>query len=109
MTPEIRFQIFHRDHYTCQYCGATGADGPLEVDHVLPQSERGDDDLSNLVTACRDCNRRKSGKVLVGVDDVDAFVLRPTVEDFEKSVMDTNPPAYILRSLHLVCGWMGAE
>ena len=31
----------------------------LEVDHVVPRSEGGTDDESNLVTTCRDCNRGK--------------------------------------------------
>ena len=43
----------------CQYCGACGRDVELEVDHVIPVSRGGTDDLKNLKTSCRECNRGK--------------------------------------------------
>jgi hypothetical protein len=36
----------------------------LEVDHVNPRANGGNDDLDNLVTSCWDCNRGKGAKVL---------------------------------------------
>ena len=54
----LRKAVFERDHYTCQYCGKKG--GILEVDHVIPFSKGGSDDMSNLVTSCRKCNRQKN-------------------------------------------------
>lgn len=59
---ELRDTVFRRDDYTCQYCGARG--GRLECDHVVPVSRGGPHSLSNLVTACLPCNRRKSGKTV---------------------------------------------
>jgi hypothetical protein len=53
----IRKRIFARDDYTCQYCGRRG--GPLECDHRTPLSQGGGNEESNLVTACRPCNRTK--------------------------------------------------
>jgi 5-methylcytosine-specific restriction endonuclease McrA len=32
------------------------------VDHVIPRSKGGTDDLSNLVLACNECNRTKGAK-----------------------------------------------
>lgn len=52
-----RYAILKRDKFTCQYCGARG--GELEVDHIEPRAGGGDDDDSNLATACKDCNRGK--------------------------------------------------
>lgn len=57
---EIQRTVFKRDNYTCVYCGKIG--GKLEVDHVIPFSKGGGDDLSNLVTSCRHCNRQKHDK-----------------------------------------------
>ncbi len=54
----VRFQVFKRDHFTCQYCGKGG--GELEVDHIKPVTKGGSNDMDNLITACRDCNRGKS-------------------------------------------------
>ena len=52
--------VFKRDNYTCQYCGKVG--GKLETDHIIPFSKGGTDDMDNLVTACRKCNRQKRDK-----------------------------------------------
>ena len=41
----------------CHYCGTAF---PSEVDHVIPWSRGGSDDLENLVAACYRCNRDKS-------------------------------------------------
>lgn len=57
---KIRFEIFKRDSFKCQYCGASAPDVILEIDHVIPVSKGGDDDITNLITSCRDCNRGKS-------------------------------------------------
>lgn len=54
--------IFERDNYTCTYCGAIG--GKLEGDHIIPFSKGGSDELSNLTTSCRKCNRQKKDKTL---------------------------------------------
>lgn len=57
---EIVKQVFLRDNYTCQYCGKRG--GKLEADHIIPFSKGGSDDMENLTTACRTCNRQKRDK-----------------------------------------------
>lgn len=58
----IRSKVFERDNYTCQYCHARGVE--LECDHVIPISLGGTNEMGNLVTACRDCNRSKRAKAL---------------------------------------------
>jgi hypothetical protein len=60
----VRFEVFKRDSFRCQYCGAAAPDVILEVDHIKPVSKGGTNDIMNLVTACRDCNRGKSDRVL---------------------------------------------
>lgn len=62
-----RFAVFHRDDFQCQYCGRRAPDAVLEVDHVEPVSGGGSNHIDNLVTACFDCNRGKSDKVLLNV------------------------------------------
>jgi len=59
-----RFVIFHRDSFTCQYCGRRPPEVVLEVDHIHPRSKGGTNDEINLVTSCADCNRGKSDRVL---------------------------------------------
>ena len=51
-----RQNVFKRDSYKCQYCGASK---DLTLDHVLPRSRKGRSSWTNLVTACKPCNTRK--------------------------------------------------
>ena len=55
-----RLEIFHRDHYTCQYCGRKSSQ--LTLDHVIPRYRNGEHVWENVVSACIACNRRKAGK-----------------------------------------------
>ena len=62
-----RFEVFKRDKFTCQYCGRKAPDVVLEVDHIKPVAEGGNNGILNLITSCRDCNRGK-GKTLLSVN-----------------------------------------
>ncbi len=57
----MRFQIFERDNFTCQYCGRNVKENNviLTVDHILPKKLGGSDKFDNLITSCRDCNLGK--------------------------------------------------
>lgn len=57
-----RKNIFKRDRYTCQYCGAQPGPDSLTIEHVVPRSKGGVSTWSNCVLACVDCNRRKSDR-----------------------------------------------
>jgi hypothetical protein len=56
-----RFDVFKRDGFACQYCGAVPPKALLEIDHIIPVCEGGNNDDANLVTACFECNRGKAG------------------------------------------------
>ena len=64
LSKKMRFEVFKRDKFTCQYCGRTAPDVILEVDHIKPVSKGGTNDLINLVTSCKDCNRGKGKREL---------------------------------------------
>lgn len=64
LSKRIRFEVFKRDKFTCQYCGKSAPDVVLEVDHIKPVSKGGTNEMINLVTSCFDCNRGKSDKEL---------------------------------------------
>ena len=55
-----RTEVFHRDHYTCQYCGKEVRQ--LTLDHVTPRYRGGEHVWENVVSACVACNRRKAGR-----------------------------------------------
>lgn len=48
----------------CTYCGASGNDVELEIDHIIPVAKGGSNHISNLTTSCMACNRKKGVGVL---------------------------------------------
>ena len=57
-----RVNVFTRDRYTCQYCGARPPRSQLNLDHVVPRALGGKTTWENVVCSCVDCNRRKGGR-----------------------------------------------
>jgi hypothetical protein len=56
----VRFLILQRDLYRCRICKASGV--KLEVDHIVPLSLGGSNDMDNLQALCVPCNRGKSNR-----------------------------------------------
>jgi 5-methylcytosine-specific restriction endonuclease McrA len=58
-----------RAEYLCEYCHSPErlSANRFTVDHVIPRSLEGSDDISNLALACRRCNERRYNFV-AGVD-----------------------------------------
>jgi uncharacterized protein YozE (UPF0346 family) len=60
-----RFEIFKRDKYRCQICGASSEDNKrLEIDHKIPVAKGGSNEPKNLWVLCFACNRGKSDRDL---------------------------------------------
>lgn len=57
---EIQRAVWARDRHRCRNCGAPP---PLQIDHILPVSRGGSNDLSNLQLLCRRCNQRKGARI----------------------------------------------
>jgi len=63
-----RANIYARDGYQCQYCGAKAGNGhklrisDLTFDHVIPRSTGGGTTWENIVTACQKCNSKKANR-----------------------------------------------
>lgn len=62
----VRFEVFKRDKFTCQYCGASAPAVVLNCDHIEPVALGGESDILNLITSCRDCN---GGKGAIALSD----------------------------------------
>lgn len=60
----LRFQIFQRDNFTCQYCGRKPPEAILEIDHRFPRSKGGKNNIKNYITSCRECNLGKGDIIL---------------------------------------------
>lgn len=64
LSQKIRFEVFKRDSFTCQYCGQKAPEVVLEVDHMNPVSKGGKNDMLNLITSCFSCNHGKSDRLI---------------------------------------------
>jgi 5-methylcytosine-specific restriction endonuclease McrA len=63
-----RRTLLLRDGASCVYCGRQLGTGEpfsrLTFDHVVPVSRGGGNALTNLVLACKPCNRAKADQML---------------------------------------------
>ena len=90
-----RFNVFLRDRFQCQYCGAPE---DLTFDHLLPRSRGGQTTWANVVTACAPCNLRKGNKTC---KDIGVW---PRQMPYEPTVHDLHnngrlfPPNYLHES-----------
>lgn len=57
-----RRNLFKRDRFACQYCGARPPRDELTIDHITPRSRGGVSNWENCVLACVDCNNRKANR-----------------------------------------------
>lgn len=67
LSKKTRFEVFKRDGFSCQYCGAHPPAVILHVDHIHPVASGGKNDMDNLITACAPCNLGKSANSLANV------------------------------------------
>lgn len=68
--PKLKNLVKDRDDGICQYCGEM-AD---TIDHVIPYSYGGRDELDNLVAACRPCNFFVSDMVFDTIEAKRAYI-----------------------------------
>ncbi|GAB5030554.1 hnh endonuclease [Nannochloropsis oceanica] len=75
--PLNRRNIYIRDHYLCAYCTQRLKATDLTLDHVLPRSKGGKGSWDNLVTCCRQCNRRKGKRTVKELKDIGMVLMNP--------------------------------
>lgn len=80
LSVKTRFDVFKRDAFTCQYCGAHPPGVLLHVDHVVAVAAGGTNSVDNLVTACEPCNLGKGARSLSSVPETLAEKARAVAE-----------------------------
>jgi 5-methylcytosine-specific restriction endonuclease McrA len=95
--PFTKKNVFERDSYTCQYCGATKE---LTIDHMMPASRGGKNSFENCVAACRTCNLKKGNKT---PREANMFIKKrayaPTISEFVRMKMKQNGMDSFLKEL----------
>lgn len=62
ISKKLRARIFKTHGRRCFYCGGDGGKYPLELDHMVPVAQGGQNDETNLVPACKHCNLQKHAR-----------------------------------------------
>ena len=55
----LRYEILKRAKFRCELCGISAEDKAIEVDHIIPRTLDGTNDISNLQALCYSCNAMK--------------------------------------------------
>jgi hypothetical protein len=71
ISPSTRYKVLERDKFKCQLCGKSPPQIELEVDHIVPKAEKGRDNIENLRSTCKDCNRGRGTLVEKGISSKD--------------------------------------
>lgn len=58
----VRYQVLLRAGRRCEMCGASVADKAIDVDHIIPRSLGGLNDISNYQALCWECNTNKGNR-----------------------------------------------
>lgn len=72
ITEEVRAAVMERDGGQCRYCGILS--DRMTMDHVVPWSRGGSNEIENLASACVSCNAKKGDRT----PEEAGMVLRPT-------------------------------
>jgi 5-methylcytosine-specific restriction endonuclease McrA len=59
---DVRYRVLAAANGRCALCGATSKERRIEIDHIIPRSKGGSNDISNLQALCDECNRGKSNR-----------------------------------------------
>ncbi|MCB0846658.1 MAG: HNH endonuclease [Bacteroidetes bacterium] len=88
LSKETKQLVRRRANNICEYCLAIGdyAFHPFSIDHIIPSSEGGDDELSNLALACQHCNNCKYNKTTAidPLNDLEVHLYHPRQDKWEE-------------------------
>lgn len=59
-----RIRVLKKTNGHCAYCGCKLQYGEMQIDHIIPLSNGGEDVESNMLPSCRSCNHYKGSSKL---------------------------------------------
>ena len=86
IAPYEKRRIYDRQNGLCAYCGRHRNIKYMTIDHIIPLSKGGTDDISNLQCTCKACNNLKEDMFPSEFTDFIRHILRNSIE-IEKAVM----------------------
>lgn len=68
----VRYQVLLRAGRRCEMCGASVADKAIDVDHIIPRSLGGLNDISNYQALCWECNTNKGNRDKTNLKEIES-------------------------------------
>ncbi len=101
----VRFEVLKRAKGRCECCGISIEKRPIDVDHIVPRSKAGENDITNYQALCWLCNTNKGNRDATDFRELTAFYacrsdecLFCNVQVNDKSrVLAENSLAYVIR------------
>ncbi|MGB8700781.1 MAG: HNH endonuclease signature motif containing protein [Thermosynechococcaceae cyanobacterium] len=94
ISAQLRQQIIAAADYRCEYCKSSArlTGTPLVMEHILPRSLGGVDDLENLAASCYRCNEFKGAKTHSIDPDTDRLIelFNPRMQSWTEHFMWDN-------------------
>lgn len=59
ITKRMREYLYRKMQGRCAYCGQKIDISEMQIDHILPVSRGGSDNIDNLICSCQSCNHYK--------------------------------------------------
>ncbi len=73
--------IYIRDNKQCYFCNKELLFKQISLDHYLPRSKGGPDDIFNLVLSCKRCNKLKKSSIPEDYKDIMINLFKKGVKD----------------------------
>jgi ATP adenylyltransferase len=102
-----RYEIMKQAKFRCELCGISAEEKALEVDHIVPRSKGGSDEMDNLQSLCYSCNAEKSNRDDTDFRDIKQIYSErkggcPFCDPHEDRVLAEDELAFVIRDLYPV-------
>ncbi len=101
----VRYQVLLRAGRRCESCGASVDDKPIDVDHIVPRSLGGKNDISNYQALCWECNTNKGNRDKTNFKEIEKLyshrengcLFCDTQIQSQERIVQENALAYVVR------------
>ena len=105
----IRYEVLKRASRRCENCGVSVDERPIDVDHIVPRSVGGANDISNYQALCYLCNTNKGNRDQTNFSELEkTYSVREKgclfcdIQIDKKRVIEENTLAFVIRDAFAV-------
>jgi hypothetical protein len=77
-----------RDGGKCALCGKTCSRKEWDIDHIVPLSQGGRHEMSNLRTLCKECHKKETGKLVTKLNRIGKAISRREALRLARAVLE---------------------